>query len=86
VLCSELACRLKPDKKPFMELVRQMGLSPERILYVGNSVAYDIIGAKEAGLQAALVCCPLAALNRKKGGADFVFSDYRQLRKFVLNW
>jgi putative hydrolase of the HAD superfamily len=86
VLCSELTCRLKPDRTPFMELARQMGLAPERILYVGNSVVYDIAGAKRAGLQAALVCPPLAVLNRKRGGADFVFSDYRQLRKFVLNW
>jgi putative hydrolase of the HAD superfamily len=86
VLCSELCCRLKPDRTPFVELAGRMGLSPERILYVGNSVAYDIAGARQAGLRAALVCSPLAALNRKRAGADFVFSDYRQLRKFVLNW
>jgi putative hydrolase of the HAD superfamily len=63
-----------------------MELPPERILYVGNSVAYDIVGAKQAGLRAALVCSPLGKLSRKARGADFAFSDYRQLRKFVLNW
>jgi putative hydrolase of the HAD superfamily len=84
VLCSELCCRLKPDKVPFEELARLMGLSPERILYVGNSVAYDIVGARQAGMRAALVCS-LGKLRRKTGGADFVFSDYRQLREFVLN-
>jgi putative hydrolase of the HAD superfamily len=86
VLCSELICRLKPDRAPFMELSRLMDIPPERILYVGNSVVYDIAGAKQAGLQAALVCSPPGKLKRRDRGADFVFSDYRQLRKFVLNW
>jgi putative hydrolase of the HAD superfamily len=85
VLCSELIGRLKPDREPFEELVRRMGLRPEHILYVGNSVPYDIAGAKQAGLRAALVT-PLGTLNWNKDSADFVFSNYRQLRKFVLNW
>jgi putative hydrolase of the HAD superfamily len=83
VICSEQVNRLKPDPAPFLELARRMTLPPERILYVGNSVSYDIVGAKKQGMKAALIRTPLQRF-RPHGGADFIFSDYRQLRKFVL--
>lgn len=80
VMCSETTGRLKPDPLPFRQLAERLGASVGRILFVGNSVRYDIVGAKNAGMRAALV-----SPFRKKGtGADFVFSDYRQLRRFVL--
>jgi putative hydrolase of the HAD superfamily len=84
VICSEEVNRLKPDPAPFLELARRMALPPERILYVGNSVSYDILGAKRQGMKAALVSAPLQKYRRHTGNADFVFSDYRQLLKFVL--
>jgi putative hydrolase of the HAD superfamily len=83
-LCSEQVNRLKPDPAPFLELARRMALPPEQILYVGNSVSYDIVGAKRQGMKAALVRSPLQLCRRNTGNADFVFSDYRQLREFVL--
>jgi putative hydrolase of the HAD superfamily len=86
VLCSEITNRLKPDISPFQKLIGEMSLPGANILYVGNSVDYDIQGAKNAGLQAALVCSPLRRLSRNAKKADFVFSDYRQLLKFVLNY
>jgi putative hydrolase of the HAD superfamily len=85
VICSEHTNRLKPDPAPFRELALRMGLPPEQILYVGNSVSYDIIGAKQQGMKAALVSSPLRRCRRNTGNADFVFSDYRQLRAFVLS-
>jgi putative hydrolase of the HAD superfamily len=85
VICSEHTNRLKPDPAPFLELARRMALPPDQILYVGNSVSYDIIGAKEQGMKAALVVSPFGRRRRNTGNADFVFSDYRQLRAFVLN-
>jgi len=80
VLCSELSGRLKPDPLPFLDLARALGTEPSRVLYVGNSVAYDIAGAKAAGMKSALV----TFFGKKNCGADLVFSDYRQLRSFVL--
>ena len=80
LLCSESIGRLKPDPLPFLTLAKAMGLPPERILYVGNSMAYDVKGAKGAGMQAAWITWPW----RSKGGADFVFSHYRQLSAYVL--
>lgn len=80
VLCSERTGRLKPDPLSFRELARELGVDCPRVLYVGNSVSYDVVGAKNAGMKSALI----APYGRKNSGADFVFSDYRQLRRFVL--
>jgi putative hydrolase of the HAD superfamily len=85
VLCSESTGRLKPDPLPFLELAKRMALPPERILYVGNSVSYDIIGAKGVGMKAALVSSSFRKKRRYKGGADFIFYDYRQLSNYVLS-
>jgi putative hydrolase of the HAD superfamily len=85
VLCSEMTGRLKPDPVPFLELARRLGFPPGEILYVGNSVSYDIIGAKKLGMKAALVVPRLWTIKGSPGGADFVFHDYRQLRNYVLS-
>ena len=86
VLCSEASGRLKPDPRSFEGLARGMALPPERILYVGNNISYDIIGARKAGMRTALIR-PKLKKNQSSplGNADFVFSDYRQLCIYVLN-
>jgi putative hydrolase of the HAD superfamily len=81
VLCSEFTGSLKPAALPFMELARRLDCPPERILYVGNSRKYDVGGAKQAGMKAALISWPF---RRSCPEADFVFSDYRKLTQFVL--
>jgi len=83
ILCSECTGALKPDTIPFIELINQLKIPAERILYVGNSVSYDIIGAKKAGMKAALISSPFRK-RRNNGNADFIFSKYRQLRNYVL--
>jgi putative hydrolase of the HAD superfamily len=88
-VCSEMTGRLKPDPASFLELAHRMKIDPDQLLYVGNSVSYDIRGAKQAGMQAALVCSSLRSkVPQAKSLRDFspeiVFSDYRQLRDFVL--
>jgi len=97
ILCSELTGHLKPDSTPFLELARRMGTLPENILYVGNSVPYDVDGARKAGMKAALIRTGFrkSGLNETVGSsgtvcssgtvADFVFNDYRQLRDYVLH-
>jgi putative hydrolase of the HAD superfamily len=77
VLCSEVIGALKPDPLPFETLVRGLGMEASRILYVGNSLAYDVRGAMNAGLQTALI-------KPWGGAADFVFFDYRKLAQYVL--
>ena len=84
VLCSEAVGRLKPDPASFLELASRLETPADRILYVGNSVIYDVGGARNAGMKTALI------RSRWKRPAlefipDFVFYDYRQLRDYVLS-
>ncbi|MDR2483518.1 MAG: HAD family hydrolase [Treponema sp.] len=81
LLCSEVLGRLKPDPLPFRRLAERLGLPPARILYVGNSVPYDIKGAKQAGMKAALI--RPAWMPGHAGGADLVFSSYRRFSAYM---
>ena len=63
-----------------------MGKKAGEILYVGNNVSYDVGGAHAAGMKAALILPRRKKLPSGEGSPpDFVFSDYRQLRDFVLS-
>ncbi|MDR1104894.1 MAG: HAD family hydrolase [Treponema sp.] len=84
VLCSERENYLKPHPKPFLSLARAMGLPPGRILYVGNSRRYDAEGARRAGMKSALI--KPFRIASAGGAAGFIFTDYRQLRKYVLTY
>lgn len=65
---------LKPHPDAYNYVTEKVGVKPEEILYVGNSYAYDIVGAKNAGMYA-------AHISRKeiKGDiqADFTFKNYK---------
>jgi len=82
IVCSEQVGYLKPDTAALLEMAKRMNTAPEQILYVGNSVSYDVVGAHKAGMKAALVSAVPFLPGRK---ADFVFSDYRQLSDYVLS-
>jgi putative hydrolase of the HAD superfamily len=84
VLCSERVGALKPDPAAFRALSAELAVPANRLLYVGNSVRYDIIGAKSAGMKAALVVSPFWKYRLGTGGADFIFSNYRVLREYIL--
>ncbi|GMO50050.1 MAG: HAD family hydrolase [Termitinemataceae bacterium] len=84
-LCSEDCGALKPHKEPFLRLSAALGVSAERILYVGNNFKCDIIGSKNAGFGAAALIRKQSASSKIKEMADLVFKDYRQLQDFVLN-
>ena len=59
MISSESARAYKPHVAIFRELSESIGLAPERILYVGDSLLADVTGAKNAGMKAAWV-------NRKR--------------------
>jgi len=86
VLCSEQCGALKPHPLSFIELAKAMSLPCEKILYVGNSLPYDVKGAQRAGMKTAWIKSPLSpGAGKKKPIPDFTFSDYRQLYAFMLN-
>ncbi len=77
-LCSSESGFLKPAREPFMMLSEKLGLRPERILYVGNSVRMDAGGARGAGMKSALVS------RRRRPEADFSFWDWTRLVEYAL--
>jgi putative hydrolase of the HAD superfamily len=88
-LCSEELGALKPHPLPFRRLAESLNLPPQRILYVGNSIAYDIEGAQNAGMMTALRGFDLRLPSgvrpgRLRRNPDFTFNDYRQLQEYVL--
>lgn len=84
-LGSEEVGMLKPSVYPFGMLARKLNLKPEEILYVGNSIKYDITGAKNAGMKTAYIMNFWRRLfNIKCRKADISFKNYRQLKKIVL--
>lgn len=84
-LGSEESGALKPSAYPFGILSRKLNVSPEKILYVGNSIKYDVQGANNAGMKSAYIMTGINRIfNRKCPEADFSFKNYRQLLNFVL--
>lgn len=85
VLGSEECGALKPSKYPFGVMAQKLGVPLNEILYVGNSVKCDIVGAKNAGMKSAYIL-PLwrKILHLPHKLADINFSNYRQFSDIVI--
>jgi putative hydrolase of the HAD superfamily len=55
VVDSDLAGVEKPDPRIFSFAIEALGLRPDEVLYVGDVYEVDVVGARAAGLHAALV-------------------------------
>ena len=85
ILSSEEIGALKPSKYPFGIMAMALELEPKEILYVGNSVKFDVRGANNAGMKSAVIAHPLKRIFSKKiKEADISFSNYRQFLNNVL--
>lgn len=85
VLSSEETGALKPASRPFEVLSEKLGEPFEKILYVGNSLKYDIKGANSIGMKTAYIL-PYwkRTLHLTEKSADISFGNYRELQKIVL--
>jgi 2-haloalkanoic acid dehalogenase type II len=54
-MSSETARSCKPDRRFFDVALDKSGLDPGSVLFVGDSPEHDVIGAKAAGMKAALI-------------------------------
>ncbi|MDR0910630.1 MAG: HAD family hydrolase [Spirochaetaceae bacterium] len=84
ILGAENIGYLKPSPVPFAELAKALDTAPNEILYVGDNVEYDIMGAKKAGMQAAYIgpCWAfLGKIRAKQEGACFILSNYANFMK-----
>ena len=84
-LGSEECGMLKPSAHSFQMLAQKLNLKPEEVLYVGNSLSYDVKGAGGAGMKTAYLLKGFKKLfNKKVKEADISFKNYRQLCQIVL--
>ncbi len=85
ILGSEETGALKPSKYPFGILCNKLNVKPEQVLYVGNSVKYDVFGSKNCGMKSAYILTFWRKLfHIPLKYADISFSSYRQFLEFVL--
>ncbi len=68
---------LKPNPEPFAAAAECLGVSPEKILFVGNSYEYDVVGAQRAGMHTAHIT------SGKPNTADFTFSRFCELAEWL---
>ncbi len=86
ILGTEALGALKPDVHSFLKMAEILGVAPEKILYVGNSKKYDVIGSKRAGMKSAYLLSGFKRIFKLKDkDADISFCNYRQLQDIVLN-
>ena len=67
----------KPDAEIFRLAERQMGLSPEEMAYVGDTLSRDVRGVRGAGWRLAIQIYSLTAAKRDRGLAEMGYkADY----------
>ena len=85
ILGSEEVGALKPSKYPFGIMATALNLEPSQILYVGNSIHFDVRGANNAGMKSAVIASKFKRFFSKKvKEADISFSTYRQFLNIML--
>lgn len=70
----------KPDPAIFLHTLNRLGTSPDKSLFIGDSVTYDIAGAKSAGMKTVLF-----NQHRKKKDhpADYIVHDVDELNSLI---
>jgi len=71
---------LKPNPEPFLKILDLVSLEPTDVLYVGNSHAYDVIGAGRIGMKTA----HFSSKNSRSPAANVHFSRYADLKTLIL--
>lgn len=76
---------LKPNPEPFIRILELTGDEPGQVLYVGNSCAYDIEGARSVGMQTALfTSSSKKSVKGQTCEADLHFTRYTELSAILL--
>ena len=81
-ISAESVGALKPSPHPFVALAKKLNVEPEKILYVGNNIKYDVMGARSVGMKTALISSRF--FKKKCKEVDIIFSNYRQLLEALL--
>ena len=81
IVISEEVGVMKPHPKIFNYSTELVGVDRSEILYVGDSLTSDVIGAKKAGWKVAWFTS--SPTSEDKDLADFVFDDFEELVDFI---
>lgn len=82
VLSEEIGIR-KPDPRIFHHAARLLQLQPSECLYVGDSYASDVVGAKTSGMLACWLKRGQSVIPDERAKADFVISSLEQLGEIL---
>ena len=74
----------KPHANIFIDTLDTLGVTPEDALYVGDSVADDVVGAKGAGLDVAWVNARAADLPENSPTPDYTVAAIPELTDMLL--
>lgn len=84
---SELRYR-KPDPRIFRKCAADIGVRPIDCLFVGDSPAYDVAGARDAGMQTVLILAPTQGKGDEAADtvvAKYTIRDIRMVPHIVKN-
>lgn len=69
----------KPDPEPFSVALEALDSTPERAVYVGNSLSSDVAGARAAGLQSIWIPADADATSTPNPEPDYVLESLSDL-------
>ena len=75
-LCSEMARSCKPDPTIFLQALDAVGVSPDRAMFVGDSIDADIVGGNRVGMQTALLSAREFNLNEDPANDPLTQPDH----------
>jgi HAD superfamily hydrolase (TIGR01509 family) len=85
---SEEAASCKPDPRIFQHALKKAGFAAEEVLFVGDSVQHDIVGASRVGMRSVLIdngldAAPLSHGLDASAEPDFSIQDLTELLPIV---
>lgn len=79
----DLCLAEKPDQKAFHYVLDKLKVQPEETIMVGDSIQFDIIGAKNVGMKAILYAGNKVYKVSETNPADGVINHLLDLKKFL---
>ena len=80
-ISSERARSCKPHPSIYQQAIDAAGVSPQQILFVGDSFTNDVVGAARMGMQTAFITADHEPPHPR--GADFYIGSLRELTEVV---
>ena len=81
VVAFEDTGKKKPSHLPFKTAIKKLGIKPENVMMVGDSIYRDVLGAKKLGMTTVLA--KYGQIWKEKGKPDFVINDISEILKIV---